>query len=165
MDAAGYGVTFISDNVAFVARFSNQLEQHRVETKKAFYSCETWKQHKISCLHLIATLRAVDKPKIAYELMGNCYKVAVYQASVGTLDVAEDHVLKLDLNILPAAYIRQAGRPKKFGSGHRVSLAGKQGSLTNVRGVVHRNTTRLNAAVIGVRLPRWIIVTQGYGLR
>ena len=110
MDAAGYGVTFSSDNVEFVARFCNQLEQHRVDTKKASCSCETWKQHEISCRHLITTLRAVDTPTIAYELMGNCYNVAAYQASVGTLEVAEDHVLKSDLNILPAVYIRQAGR-------------------------------------------------------
>ena len=105
MDAAGYGVTFSSDNVAFVARLSNQLEQHRVDTKNVPCSCETWKQHKISCHHFIATLRAVDKPNTAYELMGNCYKIAAYQASVGTLDVAEDHVLKRDLNILAAVYI------------------------------------------------------------
>ena len=45
--------------------------------------------------------------------MGNCYKIAAYQASVGTLDVAEDHVLKRDLNILAAVYIWQAGRSKK----------------------------------------------------
>ena len=114
-----------SDNVAFVARFINQLEQHCVDTKKASCSCETWKQHKISYRHLIATLRVVDKPKIAYKLMGNCYKVAAYQASVGTLEVAEYHVLKRSLNTLPAVYIRQAGRPKKIRIGSQGESGGK----------------------------------------
>ena len=49
-------------------------------------------------------------------------------------------------------------------SGHKVSLAGTQGNLTNVISVVHRATTRLHPTVVDVRLPRWIIVTLCYGL-
>ena len=98
---------------------------------------------------MIATLSAVDKPKIPYELMGNCYKVAAYQASVGTLEVAEDHVLKRDLNIPPAVYIRQAERPKKRRIRSQGESAGKARKPYKFkRCVVHRDTTRIHALLL-----------------
>ena len=43
------------DNLAFVDRFSNRLEHHRVYTKQKSRTFETWKQHKTSRRHLIST--------------------------------------------------------------------------------------------------------------
>lgn len=112
-DAAEYGVTFSSDDVAFVARVTAPLKQRRVDTRTATCSCSTLKQHRIPCRHLVATLMASGMADTAYELMGECYTVAAYRASVGTLEVPEDHLLVRDPSILPAVYVRQAGRPKK----------------------------------------------------
>jgi hypothetical protein len=124
LEAAEYTVTFSSDNIAFVSRVSSPLKQRCVDTQSATCSCATWQQYRIPCRHLIATLLASNMADTSYELMGECYLLSAYQASVGTLEVAEDRTLVPDPSIKPAPYVRQAGRPKK----RRIRSRGEAGA-------------------------------------
>ncbi|CEG37897.1 uncharacterized protein PHALS_05945 [Plasmopara halstedii] len=91
-------------DVAFTARISNPMKQRRVEMKN---------RRVHACRHLIATLLECNMAQSAYELMGECYRVALYQENLGKVEIPQDDLLTADLSISPAAYVRQAGRPRK----------------------------------------------------
>lgn len=101
------------DHVAYVSRVTQPLKQRRVDTTSMACSCETWLQLKIPCRHIIAALNSRQKLPEISALAGKCYHVATYQTTVGSMEIPEDHSLVNDPSVLPAKFIRQAGRPKK----------------------------------------------------
>ena len=53
---------------------------------------------------------------------------------------------------------------RKDESVYKMFLAGTLGSLTNISNVGHRGRTKIQSAVIDVRLPGWIFLALCYGL-
>ncbi|CEG47253.1 Zinc finger, SWIM-type [Plasmopara halstedii] len=122
-------------DVAFIARISNPTKQRRLDLKSLTCSCLTCTQHRIACRHLIATILDYNMVESAYELMDECYTVASYQENPGTLVIPEYDLLTADLSIPPAAYVQQAGRPRKDASDPMVRLAERRGSHTSAPSV------------------------------
>lgn len=112
-EAAEYGVTHSSDDVAYVARISHPLNQRRVDASNATCSCTMWNQQRIPCRHLIAVLLDKRAGDNVFDLAGPCHTLTSYGHSLGTLEVPEDVVLSADMAIQPAPFVRQAGRPRK----------------------------------------------------
>lgn len=112
-EAEEYTSVGSDEHVAYVSRVTQPLKQRLVDTTNKSCSCETWLQLKIPCRHLIAALNGRGVlPEISV-LAGACYQVATYKTTLGALRIPEDPQLVSDPSVLPAKYIRQAGRPKK----------------------------------------------------
>jgi hypothetical protein len=124
--ATEYSVVFSTDDVAFVAHVKSSLTQRRVNITTRECSCNTWKQHKIPCRHILSAMTAASSTTSVFSLASACYTVASYQAGIGTMEIAEDRALVPDQRVLPATFIRQAGRPRKRRIRSRGETAGSR---------------------------------------
>ena len=70
-------------------------------------------QLKVPCCHIIAALTDEGEQPVIQDLVGYCYKVKTFQDAIASLKIPLDITLIPNVSILPAKYLRQAGRSKK----------------------------------------------------